>query len=117
VTIKQEKDKEGSYKKQIIFTETDKRDVELRLRLQYVGATRTHFFRSCITGFLEEDKDFLKFWEKVQGKDFSEEDKKALEEVKKKRRELKNSFVLSDDEISGIFDIVEEQFPGLKDDM
>ena len=55
-----------SQEKKILFTDTDKRHADLKLRLHYDGLTQADFFRSLITGYLEKDENIMNFIIEVQ---------------------------------------------------
>ena len=44
-----------SKEKRVVFTDTDVRHAQLRIRLQHDGISQSDFFRAMITGYLEND--------------------------------------------------------------
>ena len=48
-------------KKKVVFSDTDVRHAQLKVRLQYDGISQAEFFRSFITGYLEKDKSIMDF--------------------------------------------------------
>ena len=65
--------------KRIVFTDTTKRQADFRIRLGYDGMTQSEFFRTMISGYLEQDRDLLDYIEKYK------------REKKRKKRQGKNS--------------------------
>ena len=55
-------------KKKVIFSDTDVRHAQLKVRLQYDGMSQSEFFRSFITGYLENDKNIIDFISKYKEK-------------------------------------------------
>ena len=47
--------------KRVVFTDTDTRHAQLRIRLQHDGITQAEFFRAIITGYLEKDGQITKY--------------------------------------------------------
>ena len=47
--------------KRVVFTDTDVRHAQLKIRLQHDGFTQSDFFRAIITGYLENDGQIVKF--------------------------------------------------------
>ena len=53
--------KDKPNKKKVIFDDTDVRHARLKIRLEYDGLSQAEFFRSLITGYLENDKSVLDY--------------------------------------------------------
>ena len=51
----------GVNSKKIMFYDTDKRHVELKIRLQHDGLKQSEFFRAVVTAYIEKDELFLEF--------------------------------------------------------
>ena len=47
--------------KRVVFTDTDVRHAQLKIRLQHDGITQADFFRAMITGYLENDGRIVKY--------------------------------------------------------
>ena len=95
--------------KKILFTDTDKRHADLKLRLHYDGLTQADFFRSLITGYLEKDKNIMNFITGVQ-EDKNIHSKKKRAKSKKLEEEGENlmkKLGLGEEEIENIFDLLE----------
>ena len=50
-------------RKKFMFYDTNKRQVDLKIRLQHDGLNQSQFFRAMITGYLEKDEYLLSFLE------------------------------------------------------
>ena len=48
--------------KKIVFDDTDIRHAQLRIRLQNDGLSQAEFFRAMITGYIEKDKNIIKYF-------------------------------------------------------
>ena len=53
--------KDKPNKKKVIFDDTDVRHARLKVRLEYDGLSQAEFFRSLITGYLENDKSVMDY--------------------------------------------------------
>ena len=47
--------------KKIVFDDTDIRHAKLKIRLQHDGLSQAEFFRAFVTGYIEKDRDIIKF--------------------------------------------------------
>ncbi len=105
----------GKQKKRIIFFDTNKRHVDLNIRLQHDGLSQSEFFRMMITGYLENDQAILQFINnyklenKKQSKEKVQKSIKAIDAGKN----LERKFNLDDDEKQNIFDIIAKEHPEL----
>ena len=102
-------------RKKFMFWDSDKRQADLRIRLQQDGFTQSHFFRAMITGYLEKDENILKFLDEYKGKYITQgqNKRKQIERSYKAGTETKKQFALDENEIEDIFDIISEEFPEL----
>ena len=102
-------------RKKFMFYDTNKRQVDLRIRLKYDGMNQSQFFRAIITGYLEKDEAILDFLDRykekyqVQGQGKRTGAKMLI----KKGRQIKKEFGLNKSEIENIFDILEKEHPEL----
>ena len=102
-------------KKRVIFNDTDVRHAQLKVRLQYDGISQAEFFRSFITGYLENDQyivDFIRKYKeanKKMGKRNMKYTQKDLEEAE----DILGKFGIKDDELENIFDIIAKSNPEL----
>ena len=101
--------------KKILFTDTDKRHADLKLRLHYDGLTQADFFRSLITGYLEKDENIMNFIAGVQeSKNIHSKQKRAKsKKLEEEGENLMKKLGLGEEEIENIFDLLEEEYPNL----
>jgi len=102
-------------KKKIQFTDTDIRHAELKIRLERENLTQSDFFRACITGMSDNDKDLMKFIrrykeEKSIGR---KRDSKIATKEDNQSEDLMAKFGIKDDELENIFDLIAEEHPEL----
>ena len=104
-----------SQEKKILFTDTDKRHADLKLRLHYDGLTQADFFRSLITGYLEKDENIMNFIIEVQeSKNIHSKQKRAKsKKLEEEGENLMKKLGLGEEEIENIFDLLEEEYPNL----
>ena len=102
-------------RKKIMFYDSEKRQVDLRIRLRYDGMNQSHFFRAMITGYLEKDPNIMIYLDnykarhQVQGVNKRTSSRRLLH----KGEDIKDKFALEEDEIKNIFDIIAEEHPDL----
>lgn len=101
----------GKLTKRVVFTENDHRHAQLTIRLKHDNLRQSDFFRSMITGYLNNDDRILSYIDDVkpQSKTRKQKSKKLIE----KGKENLQNFGLSEGEISNLFDIIEEGHPDL----
>ena len=104
-----------SQEKRILFTDTDTRHADLKLRLHYDGLTQADFFRSLITGYLEKDENIMNFIIEVQeSKNIHSKQKRAKsKKLEEEGENLMKKLGLGEEEIENIFDLLEEEYPNL----
>ena len=96
-------------KKKIVFYETDKRHADLKVRLKYDNLSQQVFFSELISGYIDGNENIVMFIEEVktnkrlQAKYKMNASKKLNLEGRKKRK----NFVLDDEDIEKIYDIIE----------
>lgn len=102
-------------KKKIQFTDTDIRHAQLKIRLERENLTQADFFRACITGMSENDKDLMKFIRKHKEANNigRKRDKKVTEQEDEQAEDLMSKFGIKDDELENIFDLIAEEHPEL----
>jgi hypothetical protein len=101
----------GKLTKRIVFTETDHRHAQLIIRLKHDNFKQSQFFRSLITGYIEQDERIQSYIEEVSG-----ESQKKVAKSRKLRstgQEMKKSMGLSNDDVNDIFDLIAEEHPEL----
>lgn len=111
MVMEQPKNKE----KRVVFTDTDVRHAQLKIRLQHDEITQADFFRAMITGYLENDGRIVKYIANYKEKHGIQNKKKRVRVVEdiEEGEHLLEKFGIKDDELNGIFDIIAEEFPDL----
>jgi len=102
-------------RKKFMFYDTEKRQADLRIKLQHDGMTQSTFFRVMISGYLENNEHVLNFISEFQEK-YKMRGKHKIKKVRKainKGKDLKEQFSIDENEIANIFDILEEEGPTL----
>jgi hypothetical protein len=96
-------------RKKFMFYDTAKRQADLKIRLKYDGLNQSQFFRMVITGYLERDEEFMKYFAKQreESKIHSSEKRSKSKKLAEKGQETKKHFLLDDSDIENIFDIME----------
>ena len=111
MVMEQPKNKE----KRVVFTDTDVRHAQLKIRLQHDGITQADFFRAMITGYLENDGRIVKYIANYKEKHGIQNKKKrgrVVEDIEEGEH-LLEKFGIKDDELDGIFDMIAEEYPDL----
>ena len=101
--------------KRVVFTDTDVRHAQLKIRLQHDGISQADFFRAMITGYLENDGRIVKYIANYKEKHGIQNKKKrgrVVEDIEEGEH-LLEKFGIKDDELNGIFDLIAEEFPDL----
>tara|TARA_A100001515_G_scaffold95792_1_gene76862 strand:- start:555 stop:884 length:330 start_codon:yes stop_codon:yes gene_type:complete len=101
--------------KKVVFYDSPKRHAEMKVKLHYDRLTQGEFFRSLITGYIEEDPlliEFVQNYKEDKGKQSKTQIRKSRKEYKK-MYEQKKIFNLGEEEIEDIFDILEQENPDL----
>ena len=109
--MEQPKNKE----KRVVFTDTDVRHAQQKIRLQHDGISQADFFRAMITGYLENDGRIVKYIANYKEKHGIQNKKKrgrVVEDIEEGEH-LLEKFGIKDDELNGIFDLIAEEFPDL----
>ena len=103
----------GKEKKKVIFTDTDKRHADLRIRLKHDGLSQNIFFRSLLTGYLDSDERVISFIRDVKEK-YSKQGKErrtASDQLRAAGSRNKKLFAMSTADRERIYDILEEEVP------
>ena len=101
----------GKNLKRIVFTDTDHRHAQLVIKLRNDGITQAKFFRSLITGYLEEDQrlqDFIR-----DSGSLSIQKRKKTRQLENKGKKIVHELGLDDEQVEDLFDIIAEEFPDL----
>tara|TARA_B100000963_G_scaffold354321_1_gene370605 strand:- start:1408 stop:1734 length:327 start_codon:yes stop_codon:yes gene_type:complete len=107
--------KEKPSKKKVIFDDTDVRHARLKIRLEYDGLSQAEFFRSLITGYLENDKSVMDYITRYK-KDNKKLSKRNLKYQTKDTQvadDLLGQFGIGDEELENIFDVIAKNNPDL----
>ena len=101
-------------KKQVLFKCDDKSHSELLVRLSYDSLTQQAFYYGMIIMYLAEDEDILKVVEKIKKTHkHSKRDTKKRQKDKRIAKKINDDFNLDEEEVDGMFDILEKEFPDL----
>lgn len=101
----------GKNDKRIVFTDTDHRHAQLLVRLRTDGLKQSHFFRSLITGYIDQDERIVSFINDINTQ--SSKRKKKSNRLRSSGKELMEASGFSDDQIENIFDLIAEEHPEL----
>ena len=99
----------GDQQKSIFFTDSDKRHADLILRLRRDGLTQTQFFRSMVTGYVENDPNLIMYLQKVKeqiGRVGKKKIKKTSNDISEGNSIL-NDLGISEEDVSFVFDLIE----------
>ena len=102
-------------KKKIQFTDTDIRHAQLKIRLERENITQADFFRACISGMSDNDKDLMKFIRRYKEEQNigRKRDLKITQQEDEQADDLMAKFGIKDDELESIFDLIAEEHPEL----
>ena len=101
----------GKLTKRIVFTETDHRHAQLILRLKHDNLKQSEFFRSLLTGYIEQDERIQSYVDEI-----SRQSQKKIAKSRKLRatgHAKKGSIGLSNDDVTDIFDLIAQEHPEL----
>jgi hypothetical protein len=105
----------GFNEKNIVFTDTDKRHADLKIRLQSDDLGQSDFFRAMITGYINKDQRIISFlydWREKEKK-YSKRKRKIQESSLKKGDKMISKFGINEEELENIFDMLEQEHPDL----
>jgi succinate dehydrogenase flavin-adding protein (antitoxin of CptAB toxin-antitoxin module) len=107
--------KDKPNKKKVIFDDTDVRHARLKVRLEYDGLSQAEFFRSLITGYLENDKSVMEYITryKESNKKLSKRNLKYQTKDAEIADDLLGQFGIGDEELENIFDVIASSNPDL----
>ena len=102
-------------KKKIQFTDTDIRHAQLKIRLERENISQAEFFRACISGMTDNDKDLVKFIRRYKDDNNigRKRDLKVTTQEDEASDDLMSRFGIKDDELESIFDLIAEEHPEL----
>ncbi len=101
--------------KKIVFDDTDTRHAKLKIRLQHDGLSQAEFFRAFVTGYIEKDRDVIKFINKYKLENATQSKKaikRSQKDVEAGAKKLEQ-FGIFDGEIEDIFDLIANEHPDL----
>ena len=101
----------GKLNKKIVFTENDHRHAQLIIRLNHDELKQSTFFRSLITGYLEQDARIMSFVDDIKTQ--SSKKKTKSNKLKAIGKEIKRDASFSDDQLENLFDLIAEEHPEL----
>ena len=100
--------------KKIVFDDTDIRHAQLRIRLQNDGLSQAEFFRAMITGYIEKDKNIIKYIVSyMESRGDSKRKVQILKNALDMADHLMGKFGIEDEELENIFDLIAEENPDL----
>ena len=76
-------------RKKFMFYDTEKRQADLRIKLQHDGMTQSSFFRIMMSGYLENDENVLNYLNDFQEK-YKMRGKHKIKKVRRLINEAKN---------------------------
>tara|TARA_Y100000034_G_C6893333_1_gene411398 strand:+ start:301 stop:630 length:330 start_codon:yes stop_codon:yes gene_type:complete len=103
----------GKKNKKIVFYDTDKRYADLKIRLMHDKISQAQFFRSIVTGYIEQDEDVLNFVDKLKQRTQTKKSVKENRKLITKGKELISDLSLDENEKNSIFDLIENESPDL----
>lgn len=103
--------KMGKTSKKIVFYDSDKRYADFRILLDNDGLSQASFFRYIVQGYVKQDKDLIRYVEKVKNrtleipKKWNRESAMKRSLAEQKMRDLR----LTEEEVEDIFDMIESE--------
>lgn len=101
----------GKMNKKIVFTDNDHRHAQLIIRLKHDDLRQSQFFRSLITGYLEQDERILSFIDEVKNQSVKKKTKST--KLRQKGKQLLTETGFSNEQIDDLFDLIAEEHPDL----
>jgi len=99
----------GNLNKRIVFTDSDHRHAKLLIRLKHDNLTQSNFFRHIISAYIDGDDRIQSFVDDIKKQSIKQ--KKSSLKLKDKGKQKIKDLGLSDEEVDGIFDMLEQEFP------
>jgi len=99
----------GKEEKKITFADTDKRHAELRLKLRRDGISQVDFFKSMVTGYIDNDPNILMYITKVK----QEKQKVGKKKIARQNEDIKQGnqtlqdLGITERDIDFVFDLIE----------
>jgi hypothetical protein len=101
----------GTTTKRVVFTDTDHRHAQLLIRLRHDGLTQAEFFRSLISGYIENDERIQSYMEEIST--HSKKKKNSSRKLRTAGKKAKESLGLSSNDVEDLFDMIAEEHPDL----
>ena len=101
----------GKLNKKIVFTENDHRHAQLIVKLKHDSIRQSEFFRSMITGYLDNDERILSYIGEFKNQSIKKRAKSK--KLRDKGKQILSDSGLSNDQISDLFDMIAEEHPDL----
>ena len=95
-------------RKKIMFYDSQHRQIKLKVRCNFDGITQSQFFRMMITGYIEKDELIFTFLNRCKEKYLihGKQKRKVFNDLYESEKKINKQFVLGDEEIEDIFDII-----------
>ena len=100
----------------ISFYDTEKRKVDLKIKLHYDGLTQADFFRAIVTAYLEEEENlyaWLNKFKEMNSKIKNSNIRTQAEKSDYEAKQITKKFGITEKEIEDMFDLMEEEHPEL----
>ena len=105
----------GNQNKRIVFYDTDHRHAKLKIKLKHDKLSQADFFRTMITGYLENNINILNYFDEynLTNRTQSKTKIKKSRDLVEKGRQMSKDFKFDESEIEDLFDIIEKEYPEL----
>lgn len=101
----------GKMNKKIVFTDNDHRHAQLIIRLKHDDLKQSEFFRSLITGYLDQDERILSYIDEIKNQSVKKKSKST--KLRQRGKQLLTETGFSNDQIDDLFDLIAEEHPDL----
>ena len=100
----------------ISFYDTERRKVDLKIKLHYDGLTQADFFRGIVTAYIEEEENlyaWLSKFKNANSKIKNSNTRAQAERSDQEAKQITKKFGITEEEIEDMFDLLEEEHPEL----
>ncbi len=101
----------GKLTKRIVFVDSDHRHAQLLIGLKNDNLSQSDFFRSLITGYIENDERIRSYIEDISKT--SQKRKSRSRNLRQRGRQQAADLGLTSEDVHDIFDIIAEEHPDL----
>ena len=101
----------GKLNKRVVSTYNEHRHAKLVLQLKHDGFKQGEFFRTIITGYINDDPVLQQYIDEV--KDQSPRIKKKSKRLRNRGEKTMNDIGFNEDDLENIFDLIEQEHPDL----